>query len=159
MDKIVFNEGTAFECVGIAKQSGRDRQRVIIRLKGCPLAVAKEVFVAGAEYRHEWESAGENGTEVYGEDLGEYSIPGDLVDHRTGEITVYMSKPTELEKAHAVLAAATTLASVAQQVATGERPVDGLADVVVAFNEEAKKQGHAAPKPHEKPSKPGKPKP
>ena len=45
-------------------------------------------------------------TEVRQEDLSEYSVAGDIVDTRDGNVTVYMGKPTALELAQAQLAAA-----------------------------------------------------
>jgi hypothetical protein len=69
-------------------------------------------FINNAEYRHEWESTLEVDTgqvdaegnpiyettiETYTEPLSDYSIAGEIVDHRDGSYTVYMGKKTEME--------------------------------------------------------------
>ena len=71
------------------------------------IEAVKRSFVDGAIYRQEWESQVTTGdgiqtTETVKDDLSAYSVAGDLVDTRDGNITVYMGKPTELDLAKAV---------------------------------------------------------
>lgn len=57
-----------------------------------------DAFINGAEWNITETFANADGTEtdvVY--DKSEYSVAGDVVDHRDGRITVYMAKPTETE--------------------------------------------------------------
>ena len=69
-------------------------------------------FIDNATYHREYESPREIDTgevdaegnpiretviETQVEDLSDYSIAGEIVDHRDGTITVYMGKPTEKE--------------------------------------------------------------
>jgi hypothetical protein len=42
----------------------------------------------------------EDGTEV---DMSEYSMSGDIIDHRDGTVTIKMGKPTDLETAYEML--------------------------------------------------------
>ena len=42
----------------------------------------------------------EEGTEV---DMSEYSMSGDITDHRNGTVTIKMGKPTDLENAYEML--------------------------------------------------------
>lgn len=42
----------------------------------------------------------EDGTEV---DMSEYSMSGDITDHRYGTVTIKMGKPTDLENAYEML--------------------------------------------------------
>ena len=61
----------------------------------------------GVVYFHEWDGLtlddqGKENLETVREELSAYSIAGDLVDTRDGNITLYMGKPTELELAQAV---------------------------------------------------------
>jgi hypothetical protein len=61
-------------------------------------AEVAEAFVNGAAWSIAETVIDENGKEVavvY--DKSEYSVAGDIVDHRDGRITVYMAKPTENE--------------------------------------------------------------
>lgn len=45
----------------------------------------------------------EGNTSTYEYDKSEYSMAGDIVDHRDGTITVHMGKPTELEETQLLL--------------------------------------------------------
>jgi len=69
----------------------------------------KAAFVNDITYHHEWDSAvfdetgTQTGTEIISEDLSDYCIAGDVVDHRDGNITVYMGKMTDLEQAYELL--------------------------------------------------------
>lgn len=57
-----------------------------------------EAFVNNAEWSITEKVPNEDGS--FGEtvyDKSEYSVAGDIVDHRDGRITVYMAKPTETE--------------------------------------------------------------
>lgn len=60
----------------------------------------KDYFVDNAEYsirQFDVDSQG-NELQTYTDyDWSEYSVAGDIVDHRDGKITVYMSKPVEYE--------------------------------------------------------------
>lgn len=66
----------------------------------------KALFCDGAVYHKAWETTtaavDENGesvetVETLTKDLSEYCVPGDVIDHRDGTVTVYMGKKTELE--------------------------------------------------------------
>lgn len=73
----------------------RDTVRVTVAAEYADVA---EAFVNDAEWSVTEKIMNEDGTEgevVY--DKSEYSVAGDIVDHRDGRITVYMAKPTETE--------------------------------------------------------------
>lgn len=107
--KIIFENGTAFEQPEQAKavisplRSGRDWR--IISVIGTVDAV-KAAFTNGAVYRQEWESTdAEGNTETFTHDLSDWSVAGEVVDHRDGTVSVLMGKPTEIEILQARLAA------------------------------------------------------
>lgn len=108
MERIVFSDGTTMNCPAHAQAPiliypDRDREWKRITVT-CSMALAKEKFVAGAEYIHEWESLGADGqAETLQEDLSSFSVAGDLVDTRDGNISVFMGKPTALELTQAAL--------------------------------------------------------
>ena len=114
-ERIVFSDGTAFACPAQAQaavhpypRGQRQWQRITVTATA---EAAAEAFVEGASYVHEWDSLvlddqGGQTIEVRQEDLSEYSVAGDIVDTRDGNVTVYMGKPTALELAQAQLAAA-----------------------------------------------------
>lgn len=107
MERIVFNDGTIFYCPEQPKapvQPYPDRNREWRRICVCgELASVKEKFVDGALYAHEWDSLNGEETEIIREDLSAFSLAGDLVDTRDGNITLWMGKPTELELTQAAL--------------------------------------------------------
>lgn len=88
----VSSEPSIFE----KKQNGREVIRLTV--EGKYSAVVND-FTDGAQITLVDTDDG-NGTIEY--DKSEFSIAGDIVDHRDGRITVYMGKPTaeEKEKAH-----------------------------------------------------------
>ena len=105
MERIVFNDGTSFDCPAQVKapifKISRDREWNTFTILSTAGAAAA-AFVNGAEYRHEWDSTviaedGTESTEIYSNDLSEYCIAGEIVDHRDGTVTVYMGKKTETE--------------------------------------------------------------
>ena len=114
-ERIVFGNGTTFNCPGqpqapVHRYSGQDREWRKITVTATVEEV-KAAFADGAAYSHEWDSqvTAEDGSqtmEVVSQDLSAYSVAGDVVDTRDGNITVYMGKPTELELVQAQLAAA-----------------------------------------------------
>ncbi len=71
-----------------------DRQSKAITLTMTPAAAA-ELFVDDLE----WSIV--DGEEEF--DNSDYSIAGDIIDHRDGSITVKMGKPTDLEEAYELL--------------------------------------------------------
>ena len=114
-ERIVFADGTSFPCpeqpqAPVHPYPDRKREWRRITVIG-EMGAVKGAFVDGAVYRQEWDSQvttedGSRTTETVTEDLSAYSVAGDLVDARDGNITVYMGKPTELELAQEQLAAA-----------------------------------------------------
>ena len=84
----VSTEPSIFE----KKQDGREVLRLTV--EGKYSAVVKD-FVDGAQIVLRDTDDG-NGEVEY--DKSEFSIAGDIVDHRDGRITVYMGKPTDSEK-------------------------------------------------------------
>ena len=103
-ERIVFKDGTTFLCPERAEapvhpfpMDGRQWRRITV--KETTLEAVASSFVDNAEYTHEWDSS----DRVISEDLSAFSIAGDIVDTRDGNITVYMGKPTELDLTHADL--------------------------------------------------------
>ena len=113
---IIFEDGTEFlqpekaqAPIHALSADGRTWRRIAIT--NATIDEAKAAFINGAEYRHEWDSKtynenGEEITERLSEDLSAFSIAGDIVDTRNGDLLVYMAKPNELDIANAELAAA-----------------------------------------------------
>ena len=163
MSKIVFADGTSFSCVAKSLCIINGRECVMVRVETSHSA-AKAMFSGNKVYSYEWESQtqdakGKACTETLRQELTEYSVPGDLVDHRDGTVTAYMGKPTALEKAELVLETADRLATAAKEVANGERPAETLADVAAAYDDANKKHRPPAPPGKDANAKPGKPKP
>lgn len=159
-ERIVFADGTVFQCPEQPKapiQPYRDRKREWKKLTVCAdLALAKEKFVDGAVYFHEWDGLtlddqGKENLETVREELSAYSIAGDLVDTRDGNIMVYMGKPTEMEQAEKVIAVAEELVAVADGVAAGGSGVDALSAAVAAFRAKKEKIKPKPPKTHQGP--------
>lgn len=105
MHRIVFSTGVSFTCPERAEAAvhpfpvGREWRRI------CVTATHEEAaasFVDGAVYSHEWDSNGDTMIE----DLSAFSVAGEIVDTRDGNVLVYMGKPTELDLTNADLAEA-----------------------------------------------------
>lgn len=105
-ERIIFADGNVFTCPEQAaatavrhQANGREWQRITVIGEQ---AAVKAAFVDKAVYAKEWDSivTAEDGTEtieVQSRDLSEYSVAGELVDTRDGNITVYMGRPTAEE--------------------------------------------------------------
>lgn len=113
MNKIVFSNGKIFDTAAypieleppiVAKKiadDGVNRNYLRITVASTYVDVL-ESFVDNATYAIRQFDVDENGNELetYTDfDWSEYSMAGDIVDHRDGRITVYMGKPTEQEEA------------------------------------------------------------
>lgn len=97
-ERIVFADKT-FQCASRSAQPSRDWRRFTIT---GTVAEALAYFTAGASCIREWDSIvtdteGNQTTEVMTEDLSDYCIAGDVVDHRDGTVSVYVGKKTEAE--------------------------------------------------------------
>ena len=113
MNKIVFSNGKIFDTAAypieleppiVAKKIADDGvNRNYLRITvASTYADVLESFVDNATYAIRQFDVDENGNELetYTDfDWSEYSMAGDIVDHRDGRITVYMGKPTEQEEA------------------------------------------------------------
>lgn len=94
MDRIVFSDGTVFVCPRRAQAAihtmptddGRTWKKICVTASAQEVA---EAFVSGVRYWHEWDTE----ESVIRDDLSAYSVAGDVVDTRDGNITVYMGKP------------------------------------------------------------------
>lgn len=100
MERIVFADGTLFECVErvvprIRRPPGRDWNNFTV-LSTVDAVRAK--FVDNAEYSYEQiEPDGGNSKITYTRDMSEYCKAGEIVDNRDGTVTVFMGKKTEIE--------------------------------------------------------------
>ena len=98
-ERIIVGEET-FECAPRAAQATREWRRFTI---SATTAEALAAFVPGAVIGRAWDSAiydeegTQTGTEVLTEDLIDYCIVGDVVDHRDGTVSVYIGKKTDAE--------------------------------------------------------------
>lgn len=84
-----------------AAWSGRESKEITLSMT---YADAAALFVNGAAWSIVLDVERADGTtvqETY--DNSDFSIAGDLTDHRDGTVTVKMGKPTELENALALL--------------------------------------------------------
>lgn len=141
--KIVFEDGTTFAQPITPKAPIRPlnaarawRQIAIIGT----VAEAAASFVSGAKYWQEFETVialqnedgspkfDENGdvmtkTVVSRTDLSDWSIAGDIVDHRDGTCTAMMGRPTEVELLQAQIASMPTYEEMAEVI---ERGVDSI---------------------------------
>lgn len=114
--RIKFADGTVFQqpetpAAPITPlKAGREWRRITVI--GTVEAV-KAAFVDGAQYVQAWDSVvtevDEEGNEVEtiveeSRDLSEFSIAGEIIDHRDGTVCVLMGKPTEIELLKAELA-------------------------------------------------------
>ena len=108
--RIKFSDGTVFQqpetthAVVSPLKAGREWRRITVI--GTVEAV-KAAFVDGAQYVQAWDSTvtqtdAETGEPVEvvveeSRDLSDWSVAGEVVDHRDGTCTVLMGKPTEIE--------------------------------------------------------------
>lgn len=108
--RIKFADGTVFQqpetpAAPITPlKAGREWRRITV--VGTVDAV-KAAFVDGAQYVQAWDSTvtqtdAETGEPVEvvveeSRDLSDWSVAGEVVDHRDGTCTVLMGKPTEIE--------------------------------------------------------------
>ena len=83
-----------------AAWSGRESKEITLSM---PYADAAALFVNGAAWSIVLYVEQADGTTVQvNYDNSDFSIAGDLTDHRDGTVTVKMGKPTELENALAL---------------------------------------------------------
>lgn len=82
--------------------SWNNRESKTINLTMDP-QVAKTIFFDGVHWSiiSEYEVDGETMREEW--DNSDFSLAGDIIDHRDGSISVKMGKPTDLEMAYALL--------------------------------------------------------
>ena len=108
--RIKFSDGTVFQqpetthAVVSPLKAGREWRRITVI--GTVEAV-KAAFVDGAQYVQAWDSTvtqtdAETGEPVEvvveeSRDLSDWSVAGEVVDHRDGTVCVLMGKPTEIE--------------------------------------------------------------
>lgn len=84
-----------------AAWSGRESKEITLSMT---YADAAALFVNGAAWSIVLDVEQADGTTVQENyDNSDFSIAGDLTDHRDGTVTVKMGKPTELENALALL--------------------------------------------------------
>ena len=84
-----------------AAWSGRESKEITLSMT---YADAAALFVNGAAWSIVLDVEQADGTTVQEtDDNSDFSIAGDLTDHRDGTVTVKMGKPTELENALALL--------------------------------------------------------
>ncbi len=137
MYKIVFADGTTFlqpeqaRAVISPYQAGREWRRIAVT--GTVEAV-KAAFVDHAQYVQAWESletvtdpeTGESSTQTveYTHDLSDWSVAGEVVDHRDGTCTVLMGKPTEAERLQAQIAAMPDYEELASVIREGVNGID-----------------------------------
>lgn len=92
-------EPSVFAKIRTIKGTARDSIRVTVSASYADVAAA---FVNGAKWSITETVINEDGTEAFTVyDKSEYSVAGDIVDHRDGRISVYMAKPTESESLRA----------------------------------------------------------
>lgn len=124
-DKIIFSDGTEFECTVQPEPSVHSmkaqREWKKISISNTTVDAVKIAFVDNVTYEKAWDSirylspdevaqydaneipylVDENEMpyimETYSEDLSDYCVAGDVVDCRNGNIVVYMGKKTEEE--------------------------------------------------------------
>lgn len=88
-----------------------DRDTKAITLK-MAYSKAVETFVDGLPWSIVVETDGETEAAREEYDNSEYSLAGDITDHRDGTVTVVMGKPTELELAMELLLTERSLGNV-----------------------------------------------
>jgi hypothetical protein len=100
--RIRFNDGTTIPCADgpvnpMQHIHSGEREYRSFTLESSYSDVINR-FVDNAVYYYEWDSLNEQEQpETISLDCSEYCIAGEIVDHRDGHVTVYMSKPTETE--------------------------------------------------------------
>jgi hypothetical protein len=98
-ERIIIGE-TTFICTSATARPAREWRRFTFE---ATVAEVTEAFTPGATFSREWDSntydeaGNQTGTEVLTEDMSDYCIPGDVVDHRDGTVTVTIGKKTEVE--------------------------------------------------------------
>lgn len=106
-NKIIFSDGTIFQTCEApyepevpifsrrSQLSGELRDTLRITVMSTYAEVADK-FVPGAQWAiRQFEG---NEADTYTDfDKSDYTVCGDIVDHRDGRVTVYMGKPTESE--------------------------------------------------------------
>lgn len=91
---------TTYMCAANATSIPREWRRFTL---GCGSEDILQTLTRGAACHREWDSAvydesgNQTGTEVLTEDLADYCIFGDVIDHRDGTVTVCMGKKTDAE--------------------------------------------------------------
>lgn len=111
MNKIIFEDGTIFNSAPYPIESeppifakkilvdGINRDYLRITVEATYTEVF-EKFINNAKYSIRQFDIDTDGKELetYTDyDWSEYSIAGDIIDHRDGRVTVYMRKPTQIE--------------------------------------------------------------
>lgn len=111
LNKIIFSDSTIFQSVAApyepdvpifsrrSQLSGELRDTLRITVTATYAEVADK-FKSGAEWAIRQYDIDENGAalDTYTDfDKSDYSVCGDIVDHRDGRVTVYMGKKTESE--------------------------------------------------------------
>ena len=104
MEKILINQ-TEYPAVingNIRDYQWDNRESKVITLT-MSHAAADAIFVDGLEWSIicEYELNGETVREEF--DNSDFSVAGDIIDHRDGTISVKMGKPTDLELAYELL--------------------------------------------------------
>lgn len=103
----ITNEPSILEKRRILDGISRESIRITITATYSEVA---EYFVNGANWAIEETIVDDMGAEVTKKyNKSAYSVAGDIIDHRNGNITVYMSKPTEIEKAQSLIEIANTI--------------------------------------------------
>lgn len=79
---------------------GRESKTITLAMEP---ATAASLFVDGASWSiiSEWEDDGQAMREEY--DNSDFSVAGDVIDHRDGTVSVKMGMPTDLELAYELL--------------------------------------------------------
>ena len=97
----VLHSATVTGRMADASWNGRESKEITLSM---PYAEAAALFVNGASWSIVLDVERADGTTVQENyDNSDFSIAGDLTDHRDGTVTVKMGKPTELENALALL--------------------------------------------------------
>ena len=135
--RIVFEDGATFEQPEQAKavisplKTGRDWRQITVI--GTVDAV-KTAFIDNASYYQAWDSietvidpeTEETTTQTveHTRNLSDWSVAGEVVDHRDGTCTVLMGKPTETELLQAQIAAMPDYEELASVIREGVNSID-----------------------------------
>ena len=104
MEKISINgseyPATIYGSIKDHSWDERESKSIILTMN---YSTAAQLFVDNVEWSiiSEWEQDGQIMREEY--DNSDYSIAGDITDHRDGTLTIKMGKPTDLELAYELL--------------------------------------------------------